>query len=130
MTDEEVLAKFNDDFIKVDGDARSAFVLDTVNNLVGKVLHIPAMKIEPESSLNELGMDSMMSTELKNRIEMNTGAVISIVELLNNQSITQLGEQVQKQIESLLELDSLEELTEELSDEELDALLNEVVNEA
>ncbi len=130
LTDEEVLAQFNETFKTLEDQEREEFVLTTVKKLVGRVLHIPAEKIESEVSLNELGIDSMMSTELKNRIEMNTGAVITIVDLLNNESIAQLGQFVQSQVQSILELDTVEELAEEISDDELEALLQEVISES
>ncbi len=127
LTDEEILARFNEGFKAAEEEERLTYVLGIVKELVGKVLHIPAEKIESESSLSELGIDSMMSTELKNRIEMNTGAIITIVDILNNQSITHLATLVENQVVSILELDSVEDLISEISDEELEAMLSEIV---
>lgn len=87
-----------------------------------------ADKIEIESSLSELGIDSMMTTELKNRIELNTGAVIKVVDLLNNESIEQLAGLVEQQVKALLEMDSVEDLAEELSEEELELMLQEIAS--
>lgn len=129
LSDEELLELFYEQYKNAEeGEAKQKVVADKVIQLVSKVLHMAADKIEIESSLSELGIDSMMTTELKNRIELNTGAVIKVVDLLNNESIEQLAGLVEQQVKALLEMDSVEDLAEELSEEELELMLQEIAS--
>lgn len=127
LSDEEILEQFQMAYTNADKEERKFIVQEKAVQLVGKVLHLPIEKIEMENSLSELGIDSMMTTELKNRLEMNTGAVIPIVDLLNNQSLYQLAVKIQEQLESLLELNTIDELVEDISEEELDNMMKEIM---
>jgi acyl carrier protein len=127
LSDEEILKQFQTAYINADQEEREMIVRENVMQLVGKVLHLPIERMEMESSLSELGIDSMMTTELKNRLEMNTGAVIPIVDLLNNQSLYQLVKKIQEQLENLLELNTMDELIKDISEEELENMMKEIM---
>ena len=47
-------------------------------------------KMDPERPINEMGLDSLMMMELKNRIEKDTGASLPTVELMRGPNIIRL----------------------------------------
>jgi acyl transferase domain-containing protein/acyl-CoA synthetase (AMP-forming)/AMP-acid ligase II/thioesterase domain-containing protein/acyl carrier protein len=59
---------------------------------VSGVIGLSADRIEAQQSLNSLGIDSLMSIELKNRIEAELGVVIPVVKLLEGPTIAEFSE--------------------------------------
>ena len=99
---------------------------------VARVLHIEQARLEIDRSLNALGMDSMMAVELKNRIEQGITVNISVVDLLQGASVTQLASlfieriQLSQADEQDVASGDLEHLSEHVDDETLAQLLQQI----
>ncbi|MBO0791012.1 MAG: SDR family NAD(P)-dependent oxidoreductase, partial [Ktedonobacteraceae bacterium] len=66
---------------------------------VADVLRLPATNIDVQQPVTTLGLDSLMSIELKNKVELELGIHIPIVTLLQGPSIHQFATQVLAQLE-------------------------------
>ncbi|WP_030194541.1 type I polyketide synthase [Streptomyces sp. NRRL S-87] len=58
-------------------ERRAELVEERVRELAGRVLRIPAESIDRETPFKSLGLDSLMSLELRNRLEADLGLVLS-----------------------------------------------------
>lgn len=116
---------------------------------IAKALQIPVAKMDVQQSLSSLGMDSLMSLELKNRIQAELELEISITQFFTAPSIDQLITQLLSDL-GLVDTETKESLTinqnemlaeadnwlienllsnlDEFSDSEIDSLLQEALN--
>jgi amino acid adenylation domain-containing protein len=67
---------------------------DYLSEQVGRVLRLPAPKVDVHQSLRNLGIDSLMGVELKNRIESELGSVLPIRTYLEGPTILQLAAEI------------------------------------
>ncbi|MDR1158050.1 MAG: acyltransferase domain-containing protein [Oscillospiraceae bacterium] len=126
LSDEEILKRFQEAYLRQEETARQAYLEEKLLALVGRVLHLPPQGIRLQNSLSELGMDSMLSMELRNRVELNLGVNVPIVNILNNQSIADLVSELSGALRTTLGLDTMEELLADISEDELQGLLDEL----
>ena len=70
---------------------RGAFVADFLRQQIGAVLKTAPSSIEAERPLAELGLDSLTSFELKNRIESAIDAALPITRFLQKPTVRQLA---------------------------------------
>lgn len=122
-------------------EEREELVQSYVRDQVARVLGASAAKLDVDRPLNELGLDSLMGFELKNRVESELGVTIPVRELLEKPTIKGLSR-------ALLELlgmpvsapatpspapkeaaDQAGIVVDQLSDEEVDTFLQEMVDE-
>lgn len=100
-----------------DAPERQALVEDYLQELTAKVLRLDRSKLDSQQPLNTLGMDSMMASELKNRIEAKLNVALSVVDLLQGLTIAELAAKLVPQI------DAQRGSGEKLSAEELEQLI-------
>lgn len=122
-SDDEILKEFQDAYIAAEKEARMGLLEEQVIHIVSKAMHMKQEDIEMEKSLTELGLDSMVATELRTKIELRLGAILTVIDLLNNQPLRETIEKIADQLDTLLELNTIEDLIKDTSEEELDALL-------
>jgi acyl transferase domain-containing protein len=121
--DSEILKEFQEAYSSADEEARRQLLEEKIILIVSKVLHMKQEDIEMDKTLTELGLDSMLATELRNNIELKLGAVVNIIDLLGSQSLSHQIDVISDQLDTLLELNTIDDLLEDTSDEELDELL-------
>jgi acyl carrier protein len=118
---------------------------------VARVLGLSASKLDVQQPLSNLGLDSLMAVELKNRIAVDLGVNVPMVKFLEGPSVSQAATQVLDQLTAEASTPSVplalavtprqgeqkngsinEHLLanlDQLSDEEVDSLLTEMLAE-
>jgi acyl carrier protein len=108
--------------------------------LVSKTMGVA--ELDPQQPLSELGLDSLMAVEMKNRIEAELAIVVPMVKFLQGPSVSQLTAQVLDQLAAVSSAevkrpDRDDERTkterllanlDQLSDDQVDSLLNELLS--
>ncbi|MBW1598461.1 bifunctional LLM class flavin-dependent oxidoreductase/SDR family oxidoreductase [Streptomyces sp. JJ38] len=70
--------------------ARAALVGDYLTERLAAVLRGDAADIDRQQPVNEMGMDSLMSLDLRNRVKADLGVVVPMVRLLQGTSVEEL----------------------------------------
>ena len=98
---------------------------------IAETLRIPADKLEPTDSINDLGMDSLMAVELQTLIRLNMGVELSALEMMKGENIGQMGAMIMGKMnlgssEGAPEPSASEVDVDQMSDEEVEKLLQSV----
>ena len=101
-----------------------------------RVLRLSAAALDVEQPLNNVGIDSLMAIELKNRIEADLGVTVPMVKFLEGPSVRALAQFVAEQLVPVRPgpADGLDAAAaghllarlDDLSDDQVDALLAEL----
>lgn len=130
-------AVFLQKVLSCEPDARQATIEICIQELVVHVLRFDPVKLDINAPLNTLGLDSMMATEIKNKIELGFEIPMSIVDLLKGLSVVQLSERIlSKLIESgkLIDInapvatDLLLKMAEQAGADQISELIDKVDN--
>lgn len=99
---------------------------------VARVLGLSASKLNEQQSLNNLGLDSLMLLELKNRIEADLEVSVPMENFLQDPSVAQLATQIldQMKLTTSIPVEDLLAKVDRLSEEQVDSLLHEFLIEA
>src|SRR5262249_30712793 len=80
-------------------DQRQAILQTYLQAQVAKVLKLdPGQPVDSERPLKDLGLDSLVALELKNRIQIDLGVALPIVTFFENPDITQLAAHLHNQL--------------------------------
>jgi acyl carrier protein len=79
-------------------DGRHRLVQEYLHQQTARALRLAPAELDDEQSIAELGLDSLMSVELKNGIERDLAVVIPMVTLLEGPSIVELTSQVLRKL--------------------------------
>jgi thioesterase domain-containing protein len=71
-------------------EERAAILEPYIRDQVGRVLRIPAAKLDIQRPLNQMGLDSLMAVELKNRIEGDLEVALPTGKLVQDPTIESL----------------------------------------
>ena len=99
---------------------------------VARVLGLSISKLDVQQPLSNLGLDSLMAVELKNRIAVDLGVDVPMVKFLQDFSVAQAATQVLEQLtaeasnSAMSDGDSVPDISQ-LSDAEVDSLLNDLL---
>jgi len=127
-------------------DSRLSVVEQFIAGQVASVFGITADKMDRQTPLAQLGLDSLMAIELKNRIEKDAGIVLPMTEIMHGPNLAQLAQVVLKYVsgdtdaapqeeraperpaheQETAQAAQLLEKIDDLSEAEIDALLTEV----
>ena len=84
---------------KADPADRAGVAAGILRDIIGKVLRLPASKLDCEQNINRLGIDSLMAVELQTLISEQTGAHFSPMDFMAGPSIMTMANRL---IEKLL----------------------------
>jgi len=122
-------------------EEREEIVQTYIREQVARVLGASASKLDADRPLNELGLDSLMGVELRNRVEGDLPLSLPMRELMQSPTINSLARAILGQLTtsasgsqdtSSLPQETTEQLSarvDQLSDEEVDSLLVEMLGE-
>jgi len=80
-------------------EQRKGRLIEHLTQVSAPLLGMAASELEVELPLNQLGFDSLMAMELKNRIQSDFGIRVSIVAILDGLSLVELSAQVSERLE-------------------------------
>lgn len=126
-------------------DERPDLVEEYLAEQVARVLGMAAAELDRSLPLSAMGIDSLMAVELKNRVELDLGAIIPMVSLLQGPSVASLAVQVVErfgarepdalmtpaasQHDELAEVEDLLAQLDQLSDAQVESLLGSLSTE-
>jgi myxalamid-type polyketide synthase MxaE and MxaD len=137
-----------DALLAADPAERGELLRRYLTEQVARVLGISPSKLDLEQPLSNLGLDSLMAVELKNRIAMDLLVNVPIAKFLQGFSVDQAVTQVLEQLATEPSSPSMSPVSKfvdageegdadrllanlaQLSDEEVDALLNDILGNA
>ena len=103
-------------------------IMDFISGIVAETVHAKKEEIVFDQSINAIGVDSIIATELRNRINKTCCINLSIVDILSGISVAQIAEKHYEEICQFLEededLESLLSQIENISEEEVKKMLN------
>nr|WP_255442726.1 type I polyketide synthase [Corallococcus sp. Z5C101001] len=70
-----------------------------LRELVANLLKMPVVRLDAEQPLSTLGLDSLLSLELKHKIHAETGVTMQLDELLQGASIAHLSQRLAEQLD-------------------------------
>jgi len=78
---------------ELDEAARAGYVVNLLTGLTAKTMRLPEEGLDPATPLSNLGLDSLMGTELRGAVESNTAVTLSILDLQGS-NMEQLAEKI------------------------------------
>jgi phthiocerol/phenolphthiocerol synthesis type-I polyketide synthase D len=79
---------------------RQPLLISHLQKELSTVLGVEAVEIDPQESLYNLGLDSLMALELKQRLENGLGITLPIESLMQDPSLTRLSDQLLTLVET------------------------------
>ncbi len=79
-------------------DRREPILLSYICEQVARVTELPVSRVEVKEAISDLGLDSLMAIQLKNRIEDELGVVVPVTTFLRGGTIIDLAEQLLVQL--------------------------------
>jgi myxalamid-type polyketide synthase MxaB len=142
----QVTETVDNDWLEQLSSAEDSARLDTalsyVKGQIAKVLRLSNPEsVDPHVSLSNMGLDSLMAMELRNRVETDLRVTIAVAELLEGPSPTQIAESILSKLGSTndqaadaqnaaaAEPDQLLSSLDQLSDDEVNALLGQMLSD-
>jgi aryl carrier-like protein len=83
---------------QVSGAERNEVLMVYLREAVSRVLGLKESQVDGEKMLNALGLDSLMAVELKNRFQSDLGVDISIAELIEEISLSDLAGRISQKL--------------------------------
>nr|VFK32333.1 MAG: polyketide synthase 12 [Candidatus Kentron sp. MB] len=77
----------------LDEEGRAGHVVKLLIGLTAQIMRLPEESMDPATPLSNLGLDSLMGTELRGAVESNTSVTLSILDLQSS-NMEQLAEKI------------------------------------
>jgi len=84
-------AAFYKQLLESAADARHSLLLDRIRQHAGQVMGLSAGSLMPDAVLSDMGLDSLIAVELKNRLDADLRTSVSIENLFGSLSIGELA---------------------------------------
>jgi len=88
-------------------DDRHSLLMVYIQEQVAKVLGISASQLDIQQPLNNMGLDSLMAIELRNRLETDLGIEVPMVKFMEGLSVSSLATQVIEQLTEPIQAERL-----------------------
>ena len=128
-------APLRETILAAGSERRQQLLMSHLCGQVAELLALPESKLAVNVPLNSLGFDSLMTIELKDRLELSLGVKMPFINFLQDPSIEQVASQLLEQLPTSVhtasslaqweDAGSLSAQLARLSDAEVTALLNE-----
>jgi acyl carrier protein len=107
-----------------DGQQQQEIAVQLIQREIAKILRLPADKLDTAESLTNLGVDSMMTTELTLRLQEEFGLELTMAEVLKGPSIQQLAERLRAELSHFIvaNADILIDQLDEVHEDEIDRM--------
>ncbi|HMA94587.1 MAG TPA: acyltransferase domain-containing protein [Polyangiaceae bacterium] len=79
-------------------EAQQERALTALQSLLSRVMRLQLAQVEPERTLTQLGLDSLLAVELKNRIMTELETSIPVVELLRGSTVLELARDLHRRL--------------------------------
>jgi thioester reductase-like protein len=109
--------RLDEDFNRLPEAERYPFLLDYLRRQIGQSLNLRATEVTPDASLDLLGLDSLMSVEVVNRIERDFGLRLSADFLSRSSSPKDLAAGLLSRLQQQDQSPVAEEIVPKLADE-------------
>ena len=101
-------------FQQAENSDRHSLLTTYLQAEVAKVLRLSTAQVDVRVPLNQMGLDSLMGVELRNRINSHLNANISVVKFLEGSSIEDLGTYLMEELEMIEQQSAIAEGWEEI----------------
>ncbi|MCH8029346.1 MAG: type I polyketide synthase [Candidatus Dadabacteria bacterium] len=124
-------SKAREKILSAEPEDRQEMVESHLKELVAGVLGIPVSRLQMHKSLLNMGLDSLMGLELKNRIEAGLAVDLPVTVMLQGPSVSELAAELLKLLTDDGSQEGMEEMAETLgeveglSEEEVEAIVEE-----
>ncbi|WP_030226717.1 non-ribosomal peptide synthetase/type I polyketide synthase [Actinoalloteichus caeruleus] len=95
-------SSFLDEFRAADEELRRDLLGARFTEITSSVLRVRSDQVEPDSSLNTLGLDSLLAMELRTRLHTELGVALPVVALLSSSPIEELLDGLHTQVRDLV----------------------------
>ena len=117
-----------------DGETKRGILSDGFTSIVSEIIYTPVDEINRSAGINTIGVDSIIATEIRNKVNQRFGIAIKIADILGGFSINNMVEEGMKQLdeqnsEDERELEKLLNNLDSMSDEEAEKLLQQSIME-
>jgi len=109
--------RFDREFKRLPDAERYPFLLDYIRRQLGQSLSLPAAEVPQDTDLDLLGLDSLMSVEVMNRIERDFGLRLSADFLNRSSSPKDLAADLMLRLQQQSQLPIVDEVIPKLADE-------------
>lgn len=79
-------------------EAQQERALTVVRSLLSRVMRLQLAQVEPDRTLTQLGLDSLLAVELKNRIMTELETSVPVVELLRGNTVLELARDLHRRL--------------------------------
>jgi NAD(P)-dependent dehydrogenase (short-subunit alcohol dehydrogenase family)/aryl carrier-like protein len=101
------------------GDRRLGLIREAVRQCISTVLGLAESELDDDVAISRLGLDSLMATELRNRLVAHVGCALPLVRLLEGPSAAELVQLLEAELEAA-EARTAKEGSKELSETKAD----------